>query len=244
MNNHLLQCSRHARIKRQSGLMVTHFQVEVQVCRWNDCGYRFRSRSAGTYSAHVTEHLRKNVLHQCLWEACGHNASTHQSLSHHVSTAHGVPNDWTMPTKSHYCYEHGYWYMSDMMWSQHLQRDHLERMNGYCGIVRRHGLVIVAAHCLFCLGDNKADLQTRFHQFHDVYVLHKHMKQHLESDGPPAGCPHPQCHDKLGSNEAFWRHANEVHGTPPYDLVKVNRKRSLEEDPIDDTSVTRTYVDC
>jgi hypothetical protein len=67
MNRHLMNCSRQNRKEFKTKQMREAFETELQSCRWNDCGYRFKSRGPGSYSIHVTSHLASNRLHQCLW---------------------------------------------------------------------------------------------------------------------------------------------------------------------------------
>jgi hypothetical protein len=55
--------------------------------------------------------------------------------------------------------------------------------------------VVVAAHCIFCLGAD-APLAVRFVQFADVFTLHKHIKDHLIRELVPRVCPHPLCGDQ------------------------------------------------
>lgn len=215
--------------------MRLHFEKNVRQCLWNDCGYHFKGKSCGIYSLHVQEHISNNRLHQCLWEGCGHIESTPQDLSKHISIEHDVPNEWTIHTKMHYCYEHAMWCHSSLKWDAHLQQSHVHQLTGFCGIIRHHGLVAVAAHCLFCLGNKDAPLETRFMQFHDVFTLHKHMKNHLAADSPTQ-CPHPLCDEAIGSEAAFWEHANTVHGTPPFGTPRgmLKRKASNIDDGIEE----------
>ncbi|KAF2849805.1 hypothetical protein T440DRAFT_490368 [Plenodomus tracheiphilus IPT5] len=82
--------------------------------------------------------------------------------------------------------------------------------------------------CVVC--DKQLDclpVTTRFTQFHDVFTLHKHMKEHLaEQDSPLSVCPlHPRCIDSLDSEDAFWEHAQSVHGTPPFGACRQTGKR-------------------
>ena len=88
---------------------------------------------------------------------------------------------------------------------------------------------MVAAYCLFCLGDTKP-LSVRFAQYHDVFDLHKHMKGHLANSGTPKACPHPICKDTLDSESDFWDHATSVHGIPPFGPRRITGKRKRTED--------------
>ncbi|CAI6336975.1 unnamed protein product [Periconia digitata] len=230
LNAHLLNCTRQSRIKAQTQHIKAHFESSLRNCRWNDCGHSFRSQSAGTYSLHVTRHLESNRLQQCLWERCGFTAACYEDLALHVGIKHDVPTEWTTTTRRHYCYEHNFWLVSDQAWSDHL-RQHLEDLNDFCGLIRNNGLIIVAAQCLFCLGDVNAPPHVRCAQYPDIFMLHKHMKSHLEHNTQLDTCPHPRCDDSLGSHEAFWQHATDIHGIPPFGPRRLKRKRSdtLEE---------------
>jgi hypothetical protein len=117
-------------------------------------------------------------------------------------------------------------------------REHLTRMNDFCGLIRHAGVVMVAAHCLFCLGDVSLPITTRFTQFHDVFTLHKHMKEHLaERTDPLTVCPlYPRCKDPIDSDDAFWEHAQSVHGTPPFGACRVTSKRKTVDSDGDDLS--------
>ena len=203
--------------------------LHIQTCLWNDCYYRFNRKPCGSYSRHVTEHLEHSKLHQCLWDGCYEILKSHEDLAYHVSEKHRVPNEWTMLTKMHYCYEHDVWCRSDQMWDAHLQRKHPEKLNDYCGLIKECGVVVVAAHCLFCLGAD-APLPVRFAQFSDVFTLHTHIKEHLARENAPKLCPHPLCKDELSSESDFWNHATLVHGIPPFGPRKITRKRKRTED--------------
>lgn len=107
-------------------------------------------------------------------------------------------------------------------------------MNDYCGLIKDGGVVVVAAHCLFCIGAD-APLAVRFAQFSDVFVLHKHMKEHLATVCTPVVCPHPLCKEHLDSETEFWDHATTVHGVPPFGPRRVTGKRKAPKDSdIDD----------
>ena len=205
LNAHLLQCARQRLITEERAHMTRQFHEAVKTCQWLDCGFRFHRGTCGSYSIHVTEHLIRMKAHQCLWSSCYYQAKGFQELAYHLSHAHRVPNDWTMLTKMHYCYEHDEWCRSDQQWTQHITREHLTRMNDFCGLIRHAGVVMVAAHCLFCLGDVSLPITTRFTQFHDVFTLHKHMKEHsAERTDPLTVCPlHPRCTDPIDLDDAF-----------------------------------------
>ena len=203
--------------------------LHIQTCLWNDCYYRFNRKPCGSYSRHVTEHLEHSKLHQCLWDGCYEILRSHEDLTYHVSEKHRVPNEWTMLTKMHYCYEHDVWCRSDQIWDAHIQRQHLEKLNDYCCLIKECGVVVVAAHCLFCLGAD-ALLAVRFAQFSDVFTLHKHIKEHLAREHAPKLCPHPLCKDELSSESGFWSHATLVHGIPPFGPRRITGKRKRTED--------------
>ena len=181
---------------------------------------------------------------QCLWNNCFQSFNSFKALAYHVSDAHRVPNDWTMLTKMHYCYEHDEWCQSDQQLTQriahehlahkhlahkHLAHKHLAHMNNFCGLIRLAGVVVVAAHCLFCLGDVSLPIATRFTQLHDVFTLHKHMKEHLvRKKDPLSVCPlYPRWKDSLDSDHALWEHAQPVHGTPPFAACRETSKRKI-----------------
>lgn len=109
-----------------------------------------------------------------------------------------------MLTRMHYCYEHDGWCRSDQQWVQHLELHHLPDLNNFCGLIQMNGVVIVAAHCLLCLGDCHAPLPVRFLQFNSAFALHTHMRKHLaQLDAPPSTCPHPHCQSIIRSKEKF-----------------------------------------
>jgi hypothetical protein len=194
--------------------MITQFN-QVAICQWHCCSFRFRGRTCGHNSLHVTGHLQRMKARQCLWNACLEVFESYEKLAYHVSAKHSVPNDWTMLTKMHYCYEHDFWCCSEQQWVQHIRHDHFLHLNEFCGLIRQAGVVVIAAHCLLCLGDILLPMATRFAQFPDLAVLQKHMKQHLSQlSSPLTSCPHPRDSDLLASESAFWEHANSVHGSP------------------------------
>lgn len=223
IHSHLLQCARQRRVNREREHMTAQFS-KIHTCLWNDCYYRFNGKTCGSYSLHVTQHLQQSRLHQCLWADCDRVLESHEDLAYHVSEEHRVPNEWTTLTKMHYCYEHDVWCRSDQIWDAHLQRKHLEPLNDYCGLIKECGVVVVAAHCMFCLGAD-APLAVRFAQFSDVFQLHKHMKEHLTEGHTTTICPHPLCTDELSSESDFWDHATTVHGIPPFGPRRVTVKR-------------------
>ncbi|KAF1363481.1 hypothetical protein EJ07DRAFT_152289 [Lizonia empirigonia] len=226
--SHLLQCARRRRIKRGQEQMSEYFEY-LRICLWNDCRYRFNGKSCGAYSFHVSQHLQHSMAHQCLWDSCLRVFSSHEDLAVHIWEAHDVPSEWTTYTKMHYCYEYDVWCCSDRTWNTHLQKKHLEVLNDYCGLIKEGGAVVVAAHCLFCIGAD-APLALRFAQFSDVFVLHKHMKEHLTTGCTLKVCPHPLCEEHLTSEGEFWDHATTVHGIPPFGPRRVTGKRKAAED--------------
>jgi hypothetical protein len=123
------------------------------------------------------------------------------------------------------------------MWDAHLKSKHLLSMNDFCGIIRQCSVIVVAAYCLFCIGNVEASLSIRFEQFHDVYVLHEHMKSHLREAVYPLDCPHPLCGDNFDTEELFWKHAISVHGTPPFATPKTTGKRKSPSDDGEDGGV-------
>ena len=229
MHTHLLQCARRRRQKQQREHMMAQF-VSIRTCLWNNCYYRFTppGKSCGSYLSHVTDHLETNRAHQCLWDACYQSFDNLEDLSDHVSQDHGVPNKWTSHTGMHYCYEHDVWCHSNRMWDAHLRHRHLARLNDFCGLIKECGVVVVAAHCVLCLGDVQP-LSVRFTQYHDIFDLHKHMMEHL-TRGIPKFCPHPKCRDPLTSESDFWNHATSIHGVPPLGPRRATQKRNALED--------------
>ncbi|KAF2626154.1 hypothetical protein BU25DRAFT_102344 [Macroventuria anomochaeta] len=205
--------------------------VSIRTCRWNDCYYQFTQakRTCGSYLKHITDHLEANKAHQCLWNDCNQILESQEELATHISEEHDIPNSWTTHTSMHYCYEHDVWCHSNQMWDAHLHFQHLQRLNDFCGLLKERGVVVVAAHCLFCLGDTKP-LSVRFAQYHDVFDLHKHMTGHLAKSGTPKACPHPICKDTLGSESDFWDHATSVHGIPSFGPRRITGKRKRPED--------------
>ena len=133
----------------------------------------------------------------------------------------------------HYCYEHDVWCHSNLMWEAHLRFQHLRHINDFCGLLRKHGMIVVAAHCLLCFGDTKP-LSVRFTQYPDVFDLHKHMKDHLARSSTPKVCPHPLFKDTFDSESDFWDHATSVHGVPPCGLCRITGKRKSPEDSVNE----------
>ena len=152
---------------------------------------------------HITYYLGVNRAHQCLWNGYDETLKSEKELATHISEAHGVPNDWTSHRSMHYCYEHDVWCHSNRMWNTHLRFKHLQHLNGFCGLIRERGVVMIAAHCLFCLGDT-IPLSVRFAQYHDFFDLHKHMRAHLAKTGVLKVCPYPRCEDTLNSDQISW----------------------------------------
>jgi len=232
-HSHLLQCARRRRIKRGRESMSEYFEA-LRICLWNDCRHTFRGKTCGTYSCHVSEHLRNSKAHQCLWDGCAKVFRSHDDLAIHIWQAHNVPNEFTTYTRMHYCYEHDVWCCSHRAWDAHLQKKHLEELNDFCGLIRG-GVVVAAANCSFCVGHN-APLSTRFAQFSDVFVLHKHIEEkHLAAARDPLICPHPLCKERLESKNEFWDHATTVHGVPRLGPRRSTGKRKANEDAVDET---------
>jgi hypothetical protein len=235
MNNHLLKCARRKRLEDAEAHMLRQFR-EHPVCLWNDCCHRFTGRNSRSYVAHITDHLRQNISRQCLWNGCHIVMDSLEGLSYHVSSEHRVPTEHTTHTFMQYCYEHNIWVKSERGWTSHLEHAHLKPLNDYCGLIRRGGVVVVAAYCLFCLGNVKDTLHSRFTQYHDIFDLHKHMRTHnAELNALPAVCPHPLCEDQLESEAGFWEHANSVHGVAPFGPRRIDRKRKTPEGGHEDT---------
>ncbi|KAF1840091.1 uncharacterized protein K460DRAFT_371308 [Cucurbitaria berberidis CBS 394.84] len=222
MHGHLLQCARQRRINEERERMAGQFALS-RTCLWNDCDYRFEGKPCEMYVRHVARHLDQMRSHQCLWAGCCKSFERSRDLAHHISKEHRVPNEWTMPTRMHYCYEHGLWCQSDEVWDAHLQKEHFDVLDRFCGLIKDGGVVGVAAHCLCCLGADKP-LPVRFAQFTDIDVLHRHIKSHLERFGVPNMCPHPLCEDALNSESDFWSHANVIHGVTPFGPRRTKRK--------------------
>ena len=101
--------------------------------------------------------------------------------------------------------------------------EHLRALNNYCGLIKECGVVVVAAHCMFCLRAN-APLAERFAQFSDVFTLHEHIKDHLAREHAPKVGPHLLCEDELTLESEFWKHVTEVHGIPPSGPRRITRK--------------------
>jgi hypothetical protein len=235
---HLLDCAKRQLIKEERRHMDAQFRL-VGTCRWYDCGYRFSGKPCGTYSNHVTEHVIRMQSNQCLWNSCFATFSSDTDLAYHISQKHGVPNEWTMLTKMAYCYEHDLWYKSEQQWEQHIRVIHHPSLGDYCGMIRLAGLVVVAAHCLFCLGDTDKTLSEQFAQFPDVNKLHTHMEEHVRQlAGSLSSCPHPNCAETIGSDAEFWEHANAVHGMPFFGPRRTTGKRKTLGDGDEDTTRT------
>jgi hypothetical protein len=48
-------------------------------------------------------------------------------------------------------HRHVIWCCSDQIWDAHLQRKHVELLKDDFGSIKECGVVVVAAHCIFCL---------------------------------------------------------------------------------------------
>jgi hypothetical protein len=108
------------------------------------------------------------------------------------------------------------------------------RGNDYCGLIKECGVVVVAAHCMFCLGAD-APLAVRFAQFSDDFQLHKNMKEHLKEGRTPTICPHRLCTNELSSEFNLWNHATTVQCIPPFGQRRVTGKRNPpKESDVDD----------
>jgi hypothetical protein len=216
--------------------MTRQFEL-LRACQWDDCDFRFRWKTCGSYANHVTEHLQRTRSNRCLWRGCHRRFDAYEELAFHISDEHGAPNHWTMLTAMRYCYEHDTWCRSEQEWVHHIKTCHAPQLNDFCGLIRLSGVVVVAAHCLFCLGDEKLPITERFQQFPDVFVLHKHMKRHLDLlDTPMSLCPHPRCDDQVESDRAFWTHAHSVHGTPPFATCTAGTKRRMSDSEVEEDS--------
>ena len=169
---------------------------------------------------HITDHLEANRAHQCFWNDYNQIVESQEELATHISKEQGIRIDWNTHTSIHYFYEHDVWCNSNRIWDAHLHFQHLQRLNEFCGLLKERGVGVVAAHCLFCLGDTKL-FSVRFAQYHDVFDLHKNMKGHLEKSGTLKACPHPICKDILDLESHFWDHATSVHGIPPFGLCRI-----------------------
>ena len=55
------------------------------------------------------------------------------------------------------------------------------------------------------------------------------MKKHMDTEGIPVLCPHPQCSDALSSDADFWSHAISIHGVPPFGARRTTNKRKATE---------------
>jgi hypothetical protein len=170
----------------------------VQICRWHDCSYWFAGRTCRAYSNHVTEHVIRMKSHQCLWNSCSIAYLSQTDLAYHLSKNHCIPNKWIMLKMMAYWYEHDLRCRLEQQWEQHIRVFHFPNLGNYCGIMQLGGLVIVAAHCLFCLGDTKLASTNQYSQFADAFTLNKHMGKHiLQLAGLLSLCPHPTCAQTL-----------------------------------------------
>lgn len=234
MNRHLLQCAKAKKVKDAEAFMLQLFH-QHPVCLWNNCCHRFKGKISRSHVSHISDHIRQNLSRQCLWDGCFTVMNSVEGLSYHVSTKHHIPTEHTTHTFMQYCYEHNLWAKSERVWNAHLEHQHLKPLNDFCGLIRRGGVVVVAAHCLFCLGDETATLHVRFAQHPDIFELHTHMKMHTtQLNALPAVCPHPLCEDFLESEAHFWQHANSEHGIAPFGPRRNDRKRKTPEDGHED----------
>jgi hypothetical protein len=94
------------------------------------------------------------------------------------------------------------------------------------------------------VSNTTANPAVRFTQYHDVYALHKHMKEHLADKNYPSRCPHPLCETPLGSESLFWNHAVSVHGIPPFSVPRSSGKRKPPCDGDDDEGATNRRNSC
>ncbi|KAF1911619.1 hypothetical protein BDU57DRAFT_95919 [Ampelomyces quisqualis] len=170
---------------------------------------------------------------------------TLKNLLYYVAAVHEIPTEDTTHIFMQYCYEYNVWTASKRVWTSHLEHAHLKHLNNYCGRIARCGVVVVAAYCLFCLGDGTATLHIQFAQYRcpDTHELHKHMKTHrAQIDALPAECPHPLCHDHLESEAHFWEHANTVHSIAAFGPRRINRKRETPEGGHEDSQDALDWV--
>lgn len=232
MNLHLLRCADQRRRREANDFMSSRFAY-VHWCHWNDCLFAFKNKKHETCLRHVTRHIAENKSHQCMWGRCHESFDSHEALAYHLSKKHSVPTEWTTLTNVRYCFEHNRWYRGNHVWDVHLRKTHLPELNDFCGLIRQGGAILVAAHCLFCIGNTTASLLDRFLQFSDVCVLHRHMKAHLVDAVYPLECPHTSCSTSLHTENLFWEHAVSVHGIPPLHAAQITGKRKspCEDDP-------------
>lgn len=132
-----------------------------------------------------------------------------------------IPSSKTLLRSIEFCRACSQYVDSGLEWENHCDQ-HLSKLNLYCGLVVRRGIVAVAGYCLFCLGKTDKTAGQRCAQFCDVYDLHRHLSCHIEAVSLwPIQYPHPKCLGQLTSTSEFWSHADDVHGIElPEDNVR------------------------
>lgn len=252
-NQHLLRCARR-RIAKQAGeKFASHVKRELRQCCWGSCSQSLERFNAVTIAQHMTDHVGRLRVHRCLWKRCGSLFANDAELSAHLDVVHHVPCISTARNAALFCHECSLWIHSKMLWEMHCN-DHLSRLTRFCGIIRRFGLVVVAAHCPFCVGAAKREPSTRWHQFDDVHKLHKHIRQHLIPLSGALRCPHPLCPGEAASPDQLFFHFQTNHGMPPPQPLKGRGKiwadgytehglSSLDEPSSDDGKMLSTAME-
>lgn len=218
-NRHLLACAKAEMVENSKRGLRNSFETNNPgACQWSCCSHSFGSSKAPGIARHLTEHVKKSRDITCWWQGCQFSADSQSALETHLLQQHGLYCTSTLPTEINYCYECGLWVESRATWDLHCDAHlcSLSSMGSFCGQITRHGLIVVAAKCIFCLGQSESLPSKRFHQYADCCDLHRHVQRHLAQVTEwLLQCPHPYCNCSIAHEENFWLHLTEIHGIEP-----------------------------
>lgn len=227
-NRHLLNCLKIELVK-QAQRKVSHCpKMTTHVaCQWSCCSHSSRSSKGSGIADHLTRHVDGSRDSICWWEDCESSVDSKSALAVHLLDRHGLYCSLTLPSHVNYCYECGVWVERRASWDSHcnMHLSSLSSMGPYCGQIARHGLIVVAAKCVFCLGELESSPSERYHQYTDFCDLHRHINRHLEPiTGWPLQYPHPYCSHSASYEDDFWLHLTNHHGIE----ARVNRSNHGE----------------
>ncbi|THV66362.1 hypothetical protein D6D28_08415 [Aureobasidium pullulans] len=219
-NRHLLACLKSNLANQGEEEMLNSSAIkDLTACKWSCCSHSFKTSKLTGISEHLDGHVSKSQGAKCWWEECQVHAGDQSALEAHLLQQHGLPCASTLPTKVHYCYECSVWERTRASWESHcdVHLSCLHSMGPFCGQIVRHGLIVVAAKCVFCLGQLESSPDERFHQFADCFALHSHISnKHLTHVVDwPMECPHPYCSHSTSCEDDFWLHLTRHHGIEP-----------------------------
>ncbi len=148
--------------------------LRARACLWQDCPKYGEMCNLQQLEVHNAQHWDE-VGSRCEWQGCKREFPGSEALLEHLQEDHDFRARQNAPQAffSHKCAE---WCFSEIEWMKHCQ-NHLQNLPRCCGHYLWEGLVIAAAHCPFCLGDQDVAAPFRFQQF----VCPKKPK-HISSD--------------------------------------------------------------